>query len=94
MAGGMHGREACVTGGHVWQGGVLGTGCVLGVCVARGHVWMLGRGACVAGGMHGRGACMTGGMCVRGHVWQGACMPRMPPRQYYDIRSMSWRYTS
>ena len=28
---GMHGRGACVAGGHVWQGGVYGRG----ACVAR-----------------------------------------------------------
>ena len=51
--------EACVAGGHAWQGGM----CSRGACVAGGHVWqggMCGRGACVAegcawqGGMHGR----------------------------------------
>ena len=40
-------------GGHAWQGGMHGRGCVWrgGPCVAGG--------ACVAGGVHGRGACMA-----------------------------------
>ena len=44
----MHGRGACIAGGHVWQG----------ACMAGGHAWqggMHGRGACMAGGVHGGG---------------------------------------
>ena len=58
------------------------------MCVAGGHVWWgacMAEGACVAGGMHGRG-----GVCmVRGCAWQGGMHGR-----YYEIRSMSGRYTS
>ena len=38
----------------------------------------------MAGGTHGRGVmcsrgvCMAGGVHSGGHVWQGACMARMP----------------
>ena len=56
------------------------------------------------GGMCGRGACMAGGACVHGrggmhtwqggYAWQGVCMACMPPGRYYEIRSMSGRYTS
>ena len=57
IAGGMHGqgvwvhgREVCMAGGHVWQGGVCGRGaCVAGGLHGRGHVW---QGGCMAGGMH------------------------------------------
>ena len=79
QGGGVHGRGACVAGGHAWQGGMHGGG---------GHVW---QGACMAGGMRGRGhdawlgegdvhgrgghvwqeACMVGGVHGRGHAWQG-----------------------
>ena len=51
-------------------------------------------------GMHGRGACVVGGMHGRGHVWQGACMAggvhggEGMRGRYYEIRSMSGRYTS
>ena len=42
---GAHDRGTCVVGGHAWQGGVHGRGCISGgVC---------GRGACMVGGMHG-----------------------------------------
>ena len=50
---GMHSGEACMVGGHVWQG----------ACMAGEHAWkgcvcgrgsMCGRGACVAGGVLGR----------------------------------------
>ena len=40
--GDMHGRGACVAGGHAWQGGHAWPG---GMC-GRGHAWQ--------GGMHGR----------------------------------------
>ena len=53
-------------GGHAWQEGVQGRGCV----------W---QGACMTGGMHGRGyawqgVCIAGGMHGGGCAWQGACM--------------------
>ena len=41
MAGGVHGRGACVAGGHVW----------LRACMAIG---IHGGGTCVAWGVHGR----------------------------------------
>ena len=62
MAGGMHGRVACmvgacIVGGHVWWG----------ACMAGGHAW---QGTCMTGGMHGGGACvvdtMRYGQCVGG----------------------------
>ena len=43
----MHGREACVAGGHAWWGHAW-----QGVCTAGGHVW---QGVCVADGV-----CMAG----------------------------------
>ena len=58
VAGGMHGRGACVAGGMCIAGGMHG----------RGHAWqrgMHGRGACMVGGM-----CGSGGVCV----WWGACV--------------------
>ena len=86
---GVHGREACMAGGHALLGGMCGRGeCIAGgcmveeVCMAGGHVWqgdMCGRGACMAGGMHGRGnvwqgACTAGACVAGGHAWWGACM--------------------
>ena len=63
----MHGRGACMAGGHAWQGDMHG----------RGPVWWweacMAGGMCV-GGMHGGGG-MHGRGCVWwGHVWQGVCM--------------------
>ena len=63
-------QEFCPHGGHVWQGGMHGTGDMHG----GGHVWqggvcMTGE-VCVAGGMHGsggvhgRGVCMVGEACM------------------------------
>ena len=67
IAGGMHGRGACVAGGTCVAGGVCGRVCVWqGACMAGGHVW---QGVCMAGGH-----VWQGGMCGRGHAWQGACM--------------------
>ena len=68
----MHGRGACMTGGHAWQRdmhgmgwGVCGRGCaclevvyVAGVCMAGGLVCMAGGMV----GMHGRGCVAGGGM--------------------------------
>ena len=58
-----------------------------GMC-GGGHVW---QGACMVGGVRDGG----------GHAWQGdmrrrgACMACTPlPGRYYEIQSMSWRYTS
>ena len=54
MAGGMHGRGACMAGG------VCGKGCAwLGGMRDRRHMWQ---------GVHGRGACMAGGVCVAGKM--------------------------
>ena len=56
----------CMAGGHVWQGGVHGSGtCMIGGMRDRGHAW---EGVCMAGGMHSwgpvwQGACVAGGMC-------------------------------
>ena len=53
----VHDKRVCVAGGHAWQGGMCGRGCV----------WqggMHGRGACVVGGVHG---CILNGS-VRGRV--------------------------
>ena len=47
VVGGVHGRRACVAGGHAWQGGVCGRGaCVVGTCMAGGYAGF--------GGMRGR----------------------------------------
>ena len=63
-----------------------GGACVVGDMCSRG---VHGRGACVAGGgVHGRGACMAGGGM---HGWEGACVI---VSRYYEIGSMSGRYTS
>ena len=44
---GVHGREACVVGGHAWQGACMVGGVHgRGVCVAGGHAW---QGACMMG---------------------------------------------
>ena len=42
----MHGRGACVAGGHAWQGGVCGEGggCMVGGIHGRGYV----VGVCLA----------------------------------------------
>ena len=78
MAGGMCGREACMAGGHAWQGEHAWWGGMHG----RWHAWWRGmhggRGECVVG------ACMAGGM-------HGT---HMPPNGYYEIQSMSGRYAS
>ena len=70
MAGGMCGKGACMTWGHVWQRGMHDMGaCVVGVCVV---------GACVAGGcvwqgvMHGRRCAWQGCMAIG--AWQGVCV--------------------
>ena len=87
--GGMHGRVACMAGGHVWQGA-----CMAGGMHGRGCAWQKGwgmhgrgcvAGVCIAGGMHGGG--MHGGMhgrvvCVVGGVYG------------YEIWSMSRQYAS
>ena len=66
MAGGVHGRGACVAGGcvcgrgHAWQG----------TCMLGGCIWY---GVCVAGGMYGWGdmSARGGVACVvGGHAWQ------------------------
>ena len=86
MAGGMHGREACMAGGHAWWGHAWQGLCMAGgAYMAGGHAWWghAWQGVCMAGtGMHGRGVCV-------------ACMHAPPPpRRYYEIRSMSGRYAS
>ena len=54
----MHGRGACMVGGHVWWGDMHDRGCAWqGVCMARG--------VCMAGGKCGRGHAWQGGMCGR-----------------------------
>ena len=53
--GGVHAREACVAGGHVWQGGMHGREGVHGR-QDWGHVWW------------GRHAWQAGDMCGRGHA--------------------------
>ena len=68
VAEGMHGRGACVAGGHDWQGCVCGRGTYMAGGV-HGMEGVHGRGACMVGG-----ACMAGGMCGggvhgRGCVW-------------------------
>ena len=107
MAGGMHGRRACMARGAYMAGGMLGRGMHV-----RGHVWWEGirsRGACVAGGdMHGRGgACMVEGVCMAGGMQgRGACVVRgacvaggcachaHPPDTMRYGRSMRGRYAS
>ena len=49
--GGVHGRGACMAGGHAWQGGMHGRG----ASVAGGHLWQ--------GGICGRG-CAWQGVCM------------------------------
>ena len=53
---GMHGKGACVAGGHAWQGGVHGKG-----------AWVVG-GVRGKGGVHGRGDVWRGGACVAGEM--------------------------
>ena len=60
---GMHGRGACMTGGHAWQGGMHGREWV---CVWQG-VCMSGSGVC------GWGCAWLGGWCAWQGAW-GACM--------------------
>ena len=72
--------------GRAWQGvymagSVHGRGCMAGGMHGRGHAW---QGACKAGGGHAGQGCV----CGRGH----AC--HAPPGRYYEIRSMSGRYSS
>ena len=43
MTGGVHGRGACVAGGHAWWGT-----CMAGGMHGKGHAWW--GGVCVAGG--------------------------------------------
>ena len=83
--GGMHGRRACMAGGHAWPGGMW-----------RGCAWLGGCawGVCMLGGMCAwweEGTCMAGG-----HTRWGACMTCIPPGRYYSytIWSMSRRYAS
>ena len=89
MAGGMCGRGACMAGGCACQGCMHGWG----VCMSGGHAW---QGACMTGGMHGTGVCVAGGVWLtRGHAWQGGAWHAHPPAsRYYEIWSMSGRYTS
>ena len=61
MAGGGHGRGACVVGVCAWHGRHAWQG----ACMVGG---MCGGGACMTG------TCMAGGVHGGGHVWQGACM--------------------
>ena len=78
MVRGMHGK------GHAWQRSVHsggGQACVAGACMARGCAWQVG--------MHGRGVCMAGGVCGR-----QACVAGDMHGRYYEIWSMSERYTS
>ena len=69
---GMHGRGACVAGGHAWQGHAWQGACiVMGHALQGGHVWQ-GEGVCMAGRMH-----------ARGHAWCGvhathASSPKTP----------------
>ena len=68
MAGGMHGRGACMARGHAWWGGMCGGWRVWwGGMHGRGHAW---QGACMAGGVHAMHAPWTlrdmVGQCVGG----------------------------
>ena len=55
----MHGRGACIVGGHVWWGVcVEGGACMAGGVCGRGHAC---QGGVWQGGVHGRGACVAGG---------------------------------
>ena len=86
---GMHGRGACMVGGHAWWGA-----CVAGSVHGRGRVWWR---ACVVGGVCGRGVMCGGGMHGGGHVWQGVRGTHAFPLQILQdmvIRSMSGRYAS
>ena len=60
MAGGVHGKGACIAGGmhgkgHAWQGDVRGEGHAWWGVHGRGHAWWghAWQGACIV--MHGRG---------------------------------------
>ena len=67
MAGGVHGRGACVHGREMCM--------AIWVCMAGGPAWlggMCGRGHAWQGVFMARGACMAGG----GHAWPGVCMAR------------------
>ena len=72
-------------------GGVAGKVCMAGgvsgrePCVARGHAWW---GHAWQGGMNGRG------MCGRGTCVVGGVHAMHTPGRYYEIWSMSGRYTS
>ena len=83
MAGGHARRGGCVVGGMCGRGCLCGGGaCVAGGGRRGGHVW---RRVCMAeGGMRGR----------EGRAWQGACVAGGVRGRYYEIRSMSGRYTS
>ena len=82
--GGVHGRQACMFGGHVaggyvWQGTCMDGACMAGsVCLPRGHVWQ--AGGCMAGGMHSRRwgcvprVCVPRGCVPRGMSQAGGCM--------------------
>ena len=68
VAGGVHGRGACVArrggvhgGGHAWQGACMAEGAW---CMAGG-----GEGTRVALGIHDKGGIHGRGMHDRGHVW-------------------------
>ena len=65
MVGGMHGRGACVVGGHVWWGCAWWGVCMVGACMA-------GEPSMVGGHARQGAACMAGGACVAGWVcaWQ------------------------
>ena len=80
VAGGMCGRGPCMVGDMCGRGGMHGRG----ACMAGGHAW---QGACVAGGQCGRGDVhgRVGGACMVGGVWQGVCMPHMPPPTLRDM---------
>ena len=72
--GDVHGRGACMAGGHVWQGGMHGrAACVVEGMHGRGHAWqgVHGRGHVWQGGMHGRGTCVAGGACMAGVCMAG-----------------------
>ena len=92
MAGGIHGRGACMAG----------VGCVHGrgyMAVRgmhdRGCVWQGAWQGSMEGGVCGRGACMAGGHAWQeGHAWQGGVHGGGVCGRYYEIRSMSGRYSS
>ena len=76
-----------MAGGHAWQGGMHGRGHVGGMH-GKGHAWW--RGCAWQGSIHGRGVCMAGGI----HGSGGMLGSGGPPSRYYEIRSMSGRYSS